>query len=476
MVGIISYGAYIPVHRVGSETRGWGSPIEKAVAYYDEDSLTMAVAAAVDCLGDIDRRTVDGLYFASTTSPYQEKLASTTVATAVDLRDDILTADCTSSLRSGTSALKMAADAVKAGSAKKLLVTAADCRIGEPRGTFDQNTGHGAAAFLIGDTDVAATIEGSYSISNEMLDVWRVDTGKYVQSWEDRFVYEEGYFKILPRVVGELLKRCGLTPGDVNKAVFYGPDRRRHTDMGRRLGFQPPQIQDPFFGKLGNTGAAFVPMMLVAALEDANPGDRILCAGYGNGADAFLLEVTVKIAEIRGRRGMKHDLASKMTLSDYGAYLGFRHLTLGEAGPGQQPRPSASCIWRERDAIFRLYGSKCRACGTIQYPPQRVCTNCQAKDTFDPVRLSDKKGKVFTYSLDFLAAVPSCDLPMVDTMVDFEGGGRGNFMMTDREPKEVKIGMEVEMSFRKLHTAGGIHNYFWKCVPCRESRQAKETG
>jgi len=80
MVGIVSYGAYVPLRRLGQGTQGWRAPGEKAIAYYDEDSLTMAVAAAIDCLGTIDRQTVDGFYFASTTSPYKEKLAATTAA------------------------------------------------------------------------------------------------------------------------------------------------------------------------------------------------------------------------------------------------------------------------------------------------------------------------------------------------------------------------------------------------------------
>jgi hypothetical protein len=134
MTGIISYGAYVPLHRLGPETKGWGFPFEKAVGYYDEDSLTMAVAAALDCLGRSDRNAVDGVYFASTTAPYREKQTATTAAIACDLRSDILTVDFANSLRAGTAALKTALDTVKAGSAKNLLVTASDCgRLGQPR-------------------------------------------------------------------------------------------------------------------------------------------------------------------------------------------------------------------------------------------------------------------------------------------------------------------------------------------------------
>ncbi len=474
MVGIVSYGAYVPLRRLGPGTQGWTAAGEKAVANWDEDSLTMAVAAAIDCLGDIERGTVDGLYFATTTSPYGEKLAATTAAWAADLRPDIITADITDSLRAGTAALRMAADAVKAGSAKRLLVTASDLRMGA--GGMDGGFGDGAAALLIGDKDVIATIEGSYSLSNELLDVWRASGAKQVRSWEDRFVFEEGYLKILPRAVKSFLEKSNLTARDITRAVFYGPDLRRHRQMAGLLGFKPEQVQEPFFDKLGNTGSAFVPMMLVAALEDAKPGDKILLASYGDGADVFLLKVTDKITGIMGRWGIKNSLASKMIMRSYSDYLAFREFAVSD--PERFGGASASVIARDRDAIYTLHGVKCLTCGTVQYPPQRICTGCHTKDNFEPYRFADKKGKVFTFTLKYGADVPGFARPMVDTMVDFEGGGRAIFGMTDMLADKVKVGMDVEMSFRTLGAGGGIHNYFWRCMPPRPSAEGwlgKET-
>jgi uncharacterized OB-fold protein len=50
----------------------------------------------------------------------------------------------------------------------------------------------------------------------------------------------------------------------------------------------------------------------------------------------------------------------------------------------------------------------------------------------------------------------------VFAVVDFDGGGRLPVELTDVDPDEVAIGARVEMTFRKLFTADGIHNYFWK--------------
>jgi hydroxymethylglutaryl-CoA synthase len=466
MAGIVSYGAYVPLRRLST-----GPQTEKAVANWDEDSLTMAVAAAIDCLGSIDRKTIDGLYFASTTPPYGEKLAATTAAWAIDLRRDILTADITDSLRAGTAALKMAADAVKAGSAKNVLVTACDLRMGGSG--MDSGFGDGAAAFIIGDKDVIATIEGSYSLSNELLDVWRASGAKNVRSWEDRFVFEEGYLKVLPQAIRSFFEKSGLTVKDITKAVMYGPDLRRHRQLVGALGFRPEQAQEPFSEKLGNTGAAFVPMMLVAALEDAKPGDKILVASYGDGADVLLLKVTEKIKDIAGKWGMKRSLASKMIMRGQGEYAAYREFTASD--PEKFGGASASVIARERDAIYALHGVKCLTCGAVQYPPQRICTNCHTKDNFETYSFADKKGKVFTFTLKHGVDIPAFARPGVDTMVDFEGGGRALFGMTDMIADKVKVDMDVEMSFRTLGAGGGIHNYYWRCMPPRSSWPGKET-
>ena len=466
MVGIVSYGGYIPLRRLST-----GPQSEKAVANWDEDSLTMAVAAAIDCLGDIKRETVDGLYFATTTPPYGEKLAATTAAWAADLRPDILTADITDSLRAGTSSLRMAADAVKAGSAKSILVTASDLRMGG--GGMDNGFGDGAAALLIGDKDVIATIEASYSLSNELLDVWRASGARNVHSWEDRFVFEEGYLKVLPQAIKSFFEKFNLTTKDITKAVFYGPDLRRHRQMVGALGFKPEQVQEPFFDKLGNTGTAFSLMMLVAALEDAEPGDKILLASYGDGADVLLLKVTDKIKNIIGRWGIKRSLASKMMMRSIGDYTAYRDFAASD--PEKFGGASASVIARDRDAIYALHGVRCLTCGTVQYPPQRICTSCHTKDNFEPYKFANKKGKVFTFTLKHGADIPGFARPMVDTMVDFEGGGRALFGMTDMIADKVKVGMDVEMSFRTLGAGGGIHNYFWRCMPSRESWSGKET-
>lgn len=472
MVGITSYGAYVPWHRLtrAEIAKAWGKaapPGEKAVANYDEDSLTMAVAAAMDCTTGIDPNNIDGLYFASTTSPYDEKQAATTIATAVDLNREIFTVDFGNSLRCGTNAMRAAIDAVNGGSAKSILVCAADTRLGFPNGDAEMSFGDGAAALLIGNTNIAVTIEGTYTLSNELIDVWRSDKDIFVHSWEDRFIREEGCGRIIPEAVSAILKKYNLTPKDFAKFVCYAPNPRELSTVARELGFDlKTQVQDILYETVGNTGTASSLMSLIAALEEAKAGDRILLAGYGDGCNAFILKVTEEIENIRDRRGIKGHLASKGIIPSYQKYMRWRELT--EVQPPARPRfepHSASALWRDNKGGLALYGVKCKHCGFIQYPIQRVCINCQSKDEFDPYCFARKTGKVFTFSHDNLGA--SIDPPTTIAAIDFPEGGRLLVDMTDRNIEDVKIEMPVEMTFRRLRYVGGIYNYWWKCRPIR---------
>ncbi len=467
MVGIKAFGAYVPRYRLGKDTAGWGSSSEKAVANFDEDSVTMAVAAGMNCLKGVDRGAIDGILFATTSPPYAEKQCAAIIATALDLRRDIFAADITGVLRAGTTALKMGMDSVSAGSARQVLVIASDARLATPRGEMERNLGDGAGAVLLAQDGVAATIEGVHSITENMLDMWRSQGDSFVRSWEDRFMNEEGLERILPDAVGGFMQKYDLTPKDFSRVAFYSPDARRHSQLGRRMGLAQEQMQDPLFGKVGNTGAAYPLMLLISALEESADGDLLLTASYGDGSDVLSFRVNEGIEALRDRLGVSRQVESKAVLPSYETYARWRDVWTSDAA-ARRPAPaspSVTALWRESDQNIRLYGARCNQCGSIQYPPQRVCTICQVKDDSEPFRLSDQRGTVFTYSMDYLAS--TTDTPLVITVVNFECGGRMLCMMTDRELDELQVGMPVQMSFRKLRVVNGIHNYYWKSTPIR---------
>src|SRR2546423_4550569 len=145
MAGLPAFRAYIPYYRLTHKdiARAWGGragDAERAVAAVDEDSITMAVEAVRDLLAGREARDVDGLIFATTTSPYAEKPASALIATVADLRHDVRSADHTTSLRGATSALNAALDSVQAGSPAPAPLTPPPPLLPPPRPAPGTNT------------------------------------------------------------------------------------------------------------------------------------------------------------------------------------------------------------------------------------------------------------------------------------------------------------------------------------------------
>jgi uncharacterized OB-fold protein len=206
-------------------------------------------------------------------------------------------------------------------------------------------------------------------------------------------------------------------------------------------------------------------MILASSLEKAGTGEKILVGGYGDGSDTMLFQVTDAINSLEDRRGVDFYLKSGRPLESYEKYLSFRQLVDRGGQASFRGISSATMIWRDRKWVYGLFASKCNGCGLSTFPPQRICYRCRSKDDFSFVQLSDKKGRVFTYSLDMLAG--GMDPPVVQVVLELEDGTRMYCAMTDRDPGDVEIGMPVEMTFRKLHEGGGFNNYFWKCRPLR---------
>jgi hydroxymethylglutaryl-CoA synthase len=466
MVGITNCGVYIPKYRLGRDivAKAWGPRFtsgERAVANHDEDSLTLATEASLNCLAGMDPKAVDGLIFASTTSPYLEKQASTLVATAVDLSAEIHTADSLSSLRAGSAALRSAVDAVKGGSAENILIVAADTRRGEPGSDSEQLFGDGAAALMVGGVGVAASIEGVYSLSEEFMDSWRKRDDEFVRKGDPGFVQAYGYGRMVPSCIQGILKKYEMKTADISHFVIPAADSRVYARVAKTLNLPAGTYpEDPLLTTVGDTGAAAPFALLSAVLEKAKPGERILLCSYGAGnADAFILQVTPEIERLKNKRGFSHYQAAKRALTNYERFLKFQNTLPNDPW---EPYSSWALLWKEKKQNLQLYGTRCKRCGTFAYPRRRVCLKCSAKDEYEDAKLP-RQGRIYTLAKDYL--FPNPDPPTVMAVADMEGGGRFYGQVTDCDPARVKIGTPVELTFRRFHQGGGFHNYFWKLRP-----------
>jgi uncharacterized OB-fold protein len=136
--------------------------------------------------------------------------------------------------------------------------------------------------------------------------------------------------------------------------------------------------------------------------------------------------------------------------------------------PPRRPEPqrvSSTAAWRNEDWKFGFVGSRDRSSDAIHLLPSRVSMKGGAVDDMEPVDRADTEATIATYTIDRLAYSPSP--PIVFAVLDFDGGGRFPVELTDVDPDTVDIGDRVTMTFRKLFTADGIHDYFWKAKPSR---------
>lgn len=470
MAGIVSYGSYIPYRRlkraaiaeVLAVAAGKG---ERSVASFDEDSVSMAVEATRDALRHGGAGDVHTLLFATSTPPYAEKLNAALVGAAAQIPAQSRAADLTGSVRAGLSALLQAADAA-AGGGGLAVAAMADCRLGAPEGRLEQSGGDGAAAFVMGAGDgVIAEIVASASLTREYLDTWRMPDERFGHSWEERFALTQAYVPLLGQAIQAVLQKAGVAPAALARVIVDTPNPRAAAETLGAMKLDPAKITDSLALTVGQTGAAHAGLMLTAALPALKPGDLVLVAGVADGADAIVLRVTPAAAGFRPAHSVGRMIESKGDVS-YGNYLKWRQILPTEPPRRPDPeRPAAPPMMRAEKWKFGLIGSRCTACGTPQLPPQLVCVKCRAHGKMEPYPFADRTGRIATYAVDRLAY--SLNPPTVNAVVDYEGGGRFLCEMTDCEPDQIAIGDQVEMTFRRLFTADGVHNYFWKARPKR---------
>ena len=468
MTGIVSFGAYVPATRLpleliaGRPTKDGGP--ERAVAAHDEDAITMAVAAGVDALHGIERGNIDALYLASTSLPYREKSAAALVAKALDLRRAVRTLDVGASLRAGVGALAAAHDAIASGAAKRVLVIASDARLAAPRSALERDLGDGAAAFVVGSEGAVATLVARHAVADEIVDVWRTEDDAFLRAWEDRFVVQHGYHRNVVEVVTGLLATAGVAAADVARIALPGPDARSIAAAAKSAKLAADRLGPALFGQLGHTGVAFAPMLLVHALESGGltTGDRLACVAHGNGAEALLFTVTADLAHHRAPRGVAGHLRRRRALASYQSYLASRGLGPTEHDAKAGGGVPATVAYRERDAELSLHGFRCRGCGTMHFPHHRVCYRCHARDSFETVRLSDRVGRVLSYSFDWF--FPNPEPPTIVGVVEVEGA-RFYAQMCDARTEQLRCDLPIELVFRRIHEAGGRPNYFWKSTP-----------
>ncbi len=480
MIGITAFGAYLPRLRIERKEIyrhiGWLNPAifsaaqgERSFCNWDEDPLTMAVAAATDCLLGIDRARIDALYSASTTMPFADRQNAGIVKTALQLADEIHSQDISATLRAGTGAMLAALDAVRAGDRHHALVLASDQRETRAGGFYELWFGDGAAAVSIGKQAVIAEFLGSHSLAVDFVDHYRGASQRFDYTWEERWVRDQGYGRLIPEAVSALLKKLGLAVTEVDHLAYPCFFTAEHRKIAKKIGVPPEKVVDNLHLLCGDCGCAHPLLMLAKALEQAAPGDLIVLAGFGSGVDALAFRVTENIRTLPKRRGLAGSLAARKVENNYIKFLKFRDLIETEAGIRAElsQQTPLTVLWRNRKTLFGLVGGRCTECGTPQFPKMDVCVNpkCHAHHSQEDYSFAERLAEIKTFTGDFLSV--SIEPPAIYGMIQFDGGGRMLADFTDCALPEVEVGQQVRLSFRKRYTdAGrGMRGYFWKAIP-----------
>jgi 3-hydroxy-3-methylglutaryl CoA synthase len=495
MVGITAYGGYVPRLRLqrsaAAKANAWLSPGlmakakgERAMGNWDEDAITMAVEAARDALGPGDDRShVKALIFATTTGAFSDRLNAGIVAAALTLDPAVGASDVTGSQKAGVAALSTALSVVR-GVPKdadvSVLVAAADKRRTRAASTQELEYGDAAAAFVVGARDTLADWLGGATSTVDFVDHFRGADSAFDYNWEERWIRDEGFAKIVPPVIDRALKSANVKPEDVDVFILPSTFKGVADSIAKKLKLKPEAVRDNLAAQVGEAGCAHALLMFAHALETAKPNQVFVVAQFGQGCEVNVFRTTDRVTQWKPERGVSGWLEDRKEETNYMKWLVFNDLVEWDKGMRAEKdnKTALTTLYRNNDMILGLVGGRCRETGTVQFPRTRISVNPNnpAVDTQEPYKFADRPATVLTWSADHLTFAMSP--PNHYGMMVFEGGGRIFMDITDVEPGDVDSGTPVRMVFRvkERDDRRGFTRYFWKAAPDRRRIGAAKTA
>ena len=345
MVGIVSYGTYIPQYRIRladiamawkkdpQEVVGSLGIEEKSVPGTDEDAVSIALEAAYNSMSIFKGKPadIDVLFVGSESHPYAVNPTSTIVGELLGVGPNYLAADLEFACKAATAGLQAAAGLIRAGQARLGLVIGADTAQSKPHDSLEYTSAAAGAACIIGKENVLAKLLAYTSYSSDTPDFWRRDGIRY-PSHAGRFTGEPAYFAHVMGAATRIFTQTKMKPEDFDYCVFHMPNGKFPRDVARRLGFSKEQLSASLtVDYIGNPYSASAMLGLSAVLDIAAPGEKICMVSYGSGAgaDAFVWETTALLPRVQKIRGKRQELVTQQIVKkqyvDYVGYLKNTH-------------------------------------------------------------------------------------------------------------------------------------------------------
>jgi len=346
-VGIIGYGAYIPKYRLKAEeiAQAWSQDYakimaslgvhEKAVALYDEDSITIAVQATQHALAraNVALDLLGALYMGSESHPYAVKPSATIVGTALGCSRNYLAADMEFACKGATAALQAAYGLIASNMVSYALAIGADVAQAAPGDMLEYSAAAGGAAFILGNQQdqILAVIEKTLSISSDTPDFWRRSLQQYPEHL-GRFTGEPAYFAHIYQATEKILSENSLRAQDFDFVVFHQPNGKFPVQAAKKLGFSSNQIEPGLLCPyIGNSYSATALLGLTAVLDQAEPNQKILLISYGSGSgsDAFIITTTNLLKK---RQDVTRTTRAYVNHKEYVSYLRYRQMYASREG------------------------------------------------------------------------------------------------------------------------------------------------
>lgn len=468
--GILATNRYVPRMRLErSEVfaqHRWMAPGlrglakgQKAMANWDEDSVTMAVEAIRGLR--FDHAQVNALTLASTSLPFAERINAGIVASALQLPSSSSVRDVSSSYRSASTELLNALAQTQSGTQ---IIVASEKRSPKPASSSEMIQGDGAAAVCIGTGPIIASLVASRTEYADFVDHFRESGESHEYGWEERWTRDEGYMKIAVGAIKRCLEQDAINGSDIAHFVMPAVISKINDSIAKKLGFTKAKVVDNHRDTVGDLGSAQPLAMLDTALRHAKPGELILLACFGSGCDVILLRRTSVPCP-------GHEPLHFKSETSYLKYLSFnQQIDLDWGMRAEMDNKTAlTAAWRDHGRISHFEGGKCTKCGTVQFPSGRLCVNpqCNAQDSQQPFSLADEAAHVLSHTSDYLAYTPHP--PFQFGHIDFESGARVLMEFTDTDQEELHSNLPVRMVYRikEFDAKRGFRRYFWKATPVR---------
>ena len=262
----------------------------------------MAVEAARHAIIMANNPDIGAVFVGSESKPYAVKPTSTIVAQALGIHKT-LAADFEFACKAGTEAMQVITGLIGSGMINNGIALGVDTAQGRPGDSLEYTASSGAAAFVLSSENNhgLAYVEASTSFVSDTGDFWRRQGESYPRHLS-RFTGDPAYFFHVESSVRTLLEEINAKPTDFTYVVFHQPNPKFPLEVAKRLGFTKEQLEVGLLNpEIGNPYSASSPLGLIATLDVAKPGDKILLASFGSGAgsDAFSIIVEDNILNKR---------------------------------------------------------------------------------------------------------------------------------------------------------------------------------